>query len=192
MMLMSEEYYRMCEEEEEKKRQRVENIGCTLGLIALVAALFAAWWFAPAFADEVEDEEIPTEMIEKFVFCQPDSYVYIRARASKHAIEEGRLYLGDSVFVDRQVGQWSHCVGLACEAGEGWVKSDFLGEWEPEIYPDGMKMVTTKGRVNARFSINGKIRKRLGKGAAVTVWAIAEDWSVTSQGMIKSEFLEGI
>lgn len=191
MMLYPEKYYDDCYEQEEKRRTIIENILYSLGVVALLVALFFAWWLAPVFAcaDELEEDE-PKDLVEKFVFCQPDSYVNIRASASKHGIEEGRLYLGDNVFVDRTHGQWSHCVGLACEAGEGWIKSEFLGEMEPEVFTTGMKMRTTKGAVNARVSVGGKVRKKLGKGATVTVWASADDWSVTNQGMIMTDLLE--
>lgn len=194
MMLYSEEYYRKCAEEQERRQRRVENALFALGTIALLVALFCAWWFAPAFAraDEIEEDEMPEYLKEMYVMCQPDSYVNIRARANKHSQEEGRLYVGDMVLVDRQHGAWSHCVGLACEAGEGWVKTEFLDDWEPELFREGTKMVTVKDNVNARYSLNGKRRKLLRKGSKVTVWAISEDWAVTSQGMIMADLLGAV
>ena len=71
---------------------------------------------------------------------------------------------------------------------EGWIKEEFVFHDEPVILEHGNYEIT-KDRVFARYSINGKIRKVLNKGRHVTVYLLGQEWSVTSQGFIMTEFL---
>ena len=89
----------------------------------------------------------------------------------------------------KKQGRWYHCL-IPCEAGEGWIRGDFLSDFEPEIYPEGRTFRTTHGKVYARYSIRGNKRATLKKGAKVTVYMLADEWAVTSKGYIMTEFLE--
>jgi len=131
----------------------------------------------------------PEKPAEAWVMCQPDSSVNVRERPNKHSEVVCEAYAGDRITLDgKKQGRWYHCL-IPCEAGEGWIRGDFLSFYEPEYWPEGRKFETTAGNLNARFSIRGNIRKRLGKGVTLTVYLCSEEWSVTSQGFIQTKFL---
>lgn len=188
------EYLEQLRAEQQAREERREKMLymplCIVSTMLFCVIAFLVWWAAPALADEIED---PEELTEMFVICQPDSFVNIRARASKHAYLEGRLYLGDSVFVDAWHGSWAHCVNLGCEAGEGWVNVGYLAEMEPDVLVEAVQMRTTKANVNTRYCIGGKRRSCLRKrGTVVTVCAISDEWAVTNVGLIQANLLADV
>ena len=116
-----------------------------------------------------------------WVACQPDSFVNLRMFPSKKAEVVARLEMGQELKTDgKRQGHWLHW--------EGWIKEDFVFNDEPVILEHGNYEVT-KDNVYARFSKGGRIRKKLMKGRKVTVYLLGDEWSVTSQGFIKTEFL---
>ena len=122
-----------------------------------------------------------------WVMCQPDGEVRVRKKPSISSEEVARVYPMDEVVVDKVKNGWSHVI-IGCEAGEGW--NDHLTGSEPEFFPDGKIFIATRGKLAVRRSINGEIIKKIKKGTEVKVFYRSEDWSVTSIGYIKSEFLE--
>ena len=123
-----------------------------------------------------------------WVMCQPDSQVNIRGGPGQRYSVVAHRYAGDRVLLDgKKRGKWVHCV-LSCESGEGWIRRDFLSLDEPEDVGSGI-FITTVGRVNARYSAGGGIRKKLKEGTALTVSMVTAEWCVTSQGFIRTEFL---
>ena len=129
------------------------------------------------------------EIMDVWVACQPDSFVNIREFPSKKAEVAARVEAGQMLETDgKKKGNWLHCFYL-CEAGEGWIKEDFVFYDEPVILEHGNYEVT-KDNVFARYSRGGRIRKKLMKGREVTVYLLGQEWSVTSQGFIKTEFLK--
>lgn len=129
------------------------------------------------------------ETTKGWVMCQPDSWVYIREKPSKKAPLAARGFMGFEVELDgRKSGKWVHCI-VPCEYGEGWIREDFLSYCEPEeIGSENYKI--RKNNTWARYSAGGRTRRKLQKGAKVKVYMKTAEWSVTSQGFIRTELLE--
>lgn len=126
---------------------------------------------------------------EAWVMCNPESEVNVRNRPNKHATVEAHVYAGQKLELSgKKRGRWYHCY-VPCEAGEGWIREDYLSFTEPEVYEDGRTFETTCGNLFARYSIKGNRCAKLKKGVRVTVYLAADEWSVTSRGFIKTEFL---
>lgn len=139
---------------------------------------------AVAGADAVDN------LTEAWILCQPDSEVNLRASPSKSGRVEGRLFAGDLVLLDgKKHGDWVHAVGIPCEAGEGWINRGYVTEYYAELVEDYRCTVNRK-QVNARYCIGGKLRRKLRKGAEVSVYVMSGEWAVTSAGFVKTEFLE--
>lgn len=149
----------------------------------IVIVILAALLISTAAAEK------PTEA---WVMCQPDSQVNVRANPKNGSEVVAYAFPGDRIELSgKKKGRWYHCF-ISCEAGEGWIRSDFLSFYEPEIYPDGKVFVTTHGKLYARRSIGGTKRMTLKKGVKVTVYMMAAEWSVTDKGYIMTEFLEEV
>lgn len=128
------------------------------------------------------------DLIEYFVMCQPDSHVWVREFAKKTSAKTGYVELGDMVLTDEEcVNGYMHVYGIT-EAGEGWVHRGFLVDSEPVI-EEAEAWIDSKGRVACRRYVNGTRRKWLHKGDKVVIYAWSEEWSLTNQGFIKTEFL---
>ena len=123
-----------------------------------------------------------------YILCQPDSYVNARRFPKRGAEIAGRLELGERVETD-----WIKQNGFVLVYGfdgEAWVNMGFVTEY-PVTVGTVKAQVESKGRVACRRSINGTRRKWLYNGAEVTVYALADDWAVTSQGFIQTRYLGG-
>ena len=126
---------------------------------------------------------------EYFIICQPNSYVNVRISPKKDAAVIGRYELGQKVESDgkRQNG-FLHLTELSLENCEGWVSTGFVtGEMTIETRTARI----SRDKVACRRSIKGNRRKWLQKGDVVTVYAHSDEWAITSQGFIMTEFLEG-
>ena len=148
-------------------------------LAALILSLIIVF---PAYAETDE---------YAWVMCQPNSELVVRRSANKHSEEVARVFPGDRLLLTgRKQGRWYE-IELPCENGGGWVRGDFLSFSEPDVFEGGKTFVTTAGNLSARFSIRGNVRKKFKKkGVQVTVYLMADEWSVTSQGYIMTRFLE--
>ncbi len=130
-----------------------------------------------------------------WVMCQPDSKVNVRARPDKISEIVGVAYAGDRIeLTGKKSGLWLHCL-LPCEAGEGWIRGDYVAGSEPVIIDGGAKYKTKMSNVLARYSMRRKkesVRKRLEKDVWVTVYLLGDEWCVTSQGYIMTDLLEAV
>ena len=123
-----------------------------------------------------------------FTICQPDSSVCVREHAKRTSQQTGYLTLGDWVASDgRTENGYTHVIGIT-EAGEGWVFSGSLVEDEPVIEEKEAR-IKSNGRVACRRYVNGARRKWLKNGDKVVVYAWCEEWCITNQGFIKTEYL---
>lgn len=147
-------------------------------LIALILSFLIVF---PACAEEV------------WVMCQPNSEVMVRLSPNKHSEQTGRVFAGDRLeLTGRKSGRWYEAY-VSNEYGRGWIRGDYLSFSEPEVFKDGKQFRTTVGKLVARFSIRGNIRRKFkSAGAIVTVYLMADEWSVTSEGFIMTEFLEEV
>lgn len=124
-----------------------------------------------------------------WVLCQPDSFVYVREFPKRGADCAGYGYLGDRLTTDgRTKNGYLHIIGFECG---GWIHKGFVTDC-PVIVREYDAEIVSKGRVACRRYIGGTRRRWLKKGETVTVYASADDWSITSQGFVMSQFLREI
>ena len=121
-----------------------------------------------------------------YVLCQPDSFVYVRQFAKRDAEQAGYACLGDELTTDgKKKNGFLHVYGF--EDG-GWIYAGFVTR-----YPVTVELIETaiesRGRVACRRYIHGTRRKWLKNGQKVTVYAYADDWSITNQGFIQTQYL---
>lgn len=132
---------------------------------------------------------VAEKVTEAWVMCNPASEVNLRSRANKHSDVVARLCAGERLtLTGRKIGRW-YQVRYPCEAGEGWVRGDYLSMTEPKMFPEGELYETTHGSLYARYSIRGNKCAKLKKGVIVKVYLMAEEWSVTSRGYIMTKYL---
>ena len=125
-----------------------------------------------------------------YVLCAPKSYVNVRKTPCKSGEESGRLDCGDSVMTDgKKKNGYLHIYGIT-EDGEGWIFAGFVVDDEPVIEENCYASVAASGRVKARRYINGRRIHWLQPCTELKVYAMSAEWSVTSMGYVKTEFLE--
>lgn len=147
----------------------------------LIALLF---FIALIFATTCHSEELT----EAWVLCQPNSYINVRQFPKKTAEPTGYLMSGDLIFIDgTQKRGYMRIYGVT-EAGEAWVSKGYIVYSEP--YEDGHRYpVRSKGRVAARRTIGGTRRRWLRDGDILTVYMVSDEWCLTSQGFVKTDFI---
>jgi SH3-like domain-containing protein len=128
------------------------------------------------------------ELKTGWAMCKPDSCVNIRSRPNKHSSVVAHAYMGDEItLTGKKYGKWRHCI-FPCEAGEGWIRADYLSTDEPIDIGSG-RFEVEKNRTLVRVSAGGKIIRRLNAGDVVSVYLITNEWCVTNKGFIKTECL---
>lgn len=126
---------------------------------------------------------------EGWIMCQPDSYVNIRETPGNRGAVIGYLELGDSVETDGQNRNgYTHIIHASTESGEGWVASGYLVQDRPQI-ETVTAWVDAAGRVACRRAIGGNRRKWLHHGDQLTLYASSAEWSITSEGFIRTEYV---
>lgn len=130
------------------------------------------------------------ETTKAWIVCQPGDYVNARISASSRSECAGRFDGGDVIWVTgKQKGGFDQ-IDASLEVTIAWVCSGYIVYDQPE-YLDGMKMtVRSNGRVAARKRIGGQRRKWLHDGDVVKVYWKSDEWCVTSEGFVKTEFLQ--
>ena len=148
-------------------------------IIALVIVLTASIVCFTAFS----------ESSDKYIICNPESYVLVRKSPKNTAEATGRLDCGDTIQTDgKQKDGFLHILGVT-EFGEGWVFQGYIVDDEPMI-EQGKATVTANGRVAARKYIGSKEYKWVKVCTDVKLLARSEEWAVTDKGFIKTEYLE--
>ena len=140
-------------------------------LIVFLCLLMAV---SAAFADTV------------YVLCQPDSFVYVREFPKKGAQMAGYAELGDALETDG-VKRNGYLLVYGFE-GDAWISTGFV-TWYPVTVFKAKTQINSKGRVACRRSINGTRRKWLKDGSEVVIYAFADDWAITNQGFIQTQYL---
>ena len=159
----------------------------TIKIVALAAALTLLVIAAHMLLTGAIAEETTRTV---FVMCNPESYVNIRERPSKHARITGYALCGDGFETDGIVRDGFVHVQCPTELGEGWISSGFVTYTEPEEVGETW-IVDSNGRVAARSTIGGPRKKWLKKGKEVTVYYIA-DVAITNHGFVDAEFLSPV
>ena len=153
----------------------------------MVRIIAAMWIILIAVMIVLGAAKAEKELEEVWIFCQPDSFVYVRMFPKKDAPDIGRLELGESTWTDCETRNgYLHIYGhFECD---GWVHVGFVSRLPVTVTKTGAE-VLSKGRVACRRYINGTRRKWLKNGFKLTVYAYSEEWSITSEGFIKTKFL---
>lgn len=124
-----------------------------------------------------------------FILCNPESHVNVRKTPENDGIEIGRLDFGDGVQTDGRIRNgFLHVTGIT-EAGDGWIFTGYVVNDQPEKV-NAWATVTASGRVMAYRWINGRKNGWVKVCTDIRVLAISEEWSVTSRGYIRTEYLE--
>lgn len=118
------------------------------------------------------------------------TYVNIRMHPSTKSMSVGRLYCGDGIETDGVYKDgWMHCINLLCEMDEGWIYAGYMTDNEPEQIDTECK-INANGRVALRNQVNGDRIAWIQPGGKINVLWKSDEWSLTSRGYIKTEFLE--
>lgn len=146
-----------------------------IALIMLIAAIMAA------FSGMCEDYRI-------FILCDPKTPVNVRISPKRGAKITGRFDFGDWVETDgKEKNGYVHV--YAGDAGEGWICSGYVVDDQPEKVK-AMASVAATGRVMSYKRIGGKRKYWLEVGDEVKVYAMSDEWAVTSKGYIRTKYLE--
>lgn len=125
---------------------------------------------------------------EGWIMCQPDSFVNIRESPGKGGRVVGYLELGDAIQTGGHRNGYTHVTGISNESGEGWVASGYIVTDAPQVETVAAK-VDADGRVACRRAIGGNRRKWLHAGDALTLYASSAEWSITSEGFVKTQYI---
>lgn len=124
-----------------------------------------------------------------YVICTPDAEINVRERPKLRSNIVACMFFAQRVETDgKEENGFVHVVNLNADVTEGWVYKGLLVEDQP-IPSSGVAQVFNAGRVACREYTNGKVLRWLKDGTNVEVYAISEDWCVTENGYIKTEFL---
>lgn len=164
-------------------RDRKDLIYMICGIISigvLIGVAIASVIFCSTAYGETED---------RWVICQPDSFLNIREEPTKNANVCGWLFLGDQVQTDGKTnGGFIHIINASTESGDGWVAARYLMET-----PTKVRTVTgyieARSRVAVRSQPGGKRTRWAKPGETVTVYCYGSEWTVTNKGFIRSEFV---
>ena len=126
---------------------------------------------------------------EVYVICQPGDYVNVRLNPSRKSEAVGYADSGDYVLTDGKTKNGFLRVYGIGEMGVGWIHNGYVVEDEPQRV-NCTGIVTSKGKLAARKYIKGKVRKWLHNMDKIKVYWITDDWCVTSEGFVKTEFLD--
>lgn len=170
-----------------QKAKKVIMLACVLFVLFWLAVLLIC--AAEALVGLVAGARAEDELEEVWILCQEDSYVNIRRSANKKAKPEGRAFCGDSFRTDGKKKNGFLHVYASIEAGEGWIFGGYIVWDRPDRLGGEAWRICSNGRVAARRTVGGTRRKWLRDGEAVKVYWMAEEWSCTSQGFIKTRYL---
>ena len=124
-----------------------------------------------------------------FILCNPQSHVNVREWPKKGSAKTGWIMFGDSVLTDgKKKNGYLHVIGIT-ESGEGWIKAGYAIPDQP-VEVKATAAVSASGRV---MSYRNAGKNKLGWVpllAEMKVYALSEEWAVTSRGYIRRKYLE--
>ena len=112
--------------------------------------------------------------------------MYVREFPKKGAGVAGFAELGDALETDG-IRKNGYLLVYGFE-GDAWISLGFVTECPVTVFK-GKTQIHSKGRVACRRSINGTRRKWLKDGSEVVIYALSDDWAITNQGFIQTQFL---
>ena len=134
-------------------------------------------------------ESIHAEEGTRWVICQPDDVVMIREGPKKSRTATGELEPCEAVRTDGKTRNgFTHLIDMANESGDGWARSIYLVDEEPEVINRTARVVC-KGRLAARRCIGGERVRWLKSGQEVMVYYRTSEWCVTEYGYVMTMYL---
>jgi len=131
------------------------------------------------------------EVVECWVLCQPDSSVNLREKPKKTSFAFSEAEMCDKFYTDGKVKNgYLHLVNVPAETTEGWISNSYIVYDEPYKPLFNERCIISTSRVAARRTIGGKVRIWLHDGDVIKVFAISNEWCVTNQGFVKTQFID--
>lgn len=160
----------------------------TIALICAALIIMAAGYgIGSAIVARAEEKTITA-----WAFCKPGSQINVRQTPSKTGKVTGYLEIGDEFQTDGTSKNGFIRVYGVGEAAEAWVYAGYVVTEKPELIAERYR-VSARTRVACRKWVNGPLidgRCWMTNGANLTVYAIADDWAITSRGYVQTEWLE--
>ena len=127
-----------------------------------------------------------------YVFCDPDSFVTIRSEPKRKSVEVGGATFGSELKTDGKIRNgYLHVYDLAAEEDEGWISTGYV-VYDPPRVTDYKALVVSNGKLTARKSIGGKMKKMLRPMTEVKVFCESDEWCLTNYGYVMTYFLETV
>lgn len=127
-----------------------------------------------------------------YVFCDPDSFVTIRSEPKRKSVEVGGATFGSELKTDGKIRDgYLHVYDLAAEEDEGWISTGYI-VYDPPRVTDYKALVVSNGKLTARKSIGGKMKKMLRPMTEVKVFCESDEWCLTNYGYVMTEYLETV
>lgn len=147
-----------------------------IAIILLITAVYAA---GTALS---EDYKV-------FILCNPESHVNVRRSPKNGSEKTGWVMFADAVLTDGKTKNgYLHVIGIT-EDGEGWIKAGYTVKDQP-VKVKAWAAVSASGRV---MSYRNAGKNRIGWVpllAEMKVYALSDEWAVTSRGYIRRKYLE--
>ena len=134
-----------------------------------------------AFADEDE----------YYIICKPSGEVNVREMPKRRSRIIACVFFGQKMKSDgKEENGFIHVIDLNAEVNEGWIYKGLLIKDQP-IVDEGKAQIFKAKRVACRkyADCDSEVKKWLFAGENVKILAISEEWCVTENGYIKTEFL---
>lgn len=155
-------------------------------LIWIIVLALAAGFIGETVRIRAEAEDMTAA---GWVICQPGDYVNARRKASTRSESLGRLEAGYPLrLTGKTKNGFAQVTGLSLEETEGWVYAGYIVFDEP-VWIGKTMTIRANGRVAARKCADGERRCWVTDGSTVTVYWMAGEWSVTSKGFIRTEYI---
>jgi hypothetical protein len=164
----------------------LKKILITVLEIALIALFIMA---VLTVLDSFSIAEDSDGLFTAYVVCQKDDYVHARMKPTRKSQSVGRFDGGDEVVTDGYVKNgFLRCYGF--ETGVAWVHKGYVVYDRPEKVDGQTAYSVSRGTLNARRYIGGKVIHKLENLDEVKVYWWSDEWAVTSKGFIQTKYLE--
>lgn len=156
--------------------------------ILLIAGVIVALVFFLKDIGLAEDDYSDCE--EVYVLCSKSGYVTLRSAPRKSGIPFGGASCGAKLKTDgKKKNGFIHIVDVAAEESSGWISEEYIVYDEPELLEQNAFVVSI-GRLAARQSVGGKVRRWLKPMTELFIIYRTEEWCLTNYGYVQTQFLE--
>ena len=171
-----------------KKQTRTDLKKLIIVLIEFALMVAVAYALICGLESIAFSEDAP---VQAYVVCQPGDYVNARMSPSRKSTSVGRYESCDTVWLDgEEKSGFAHCVDTTFETCECWVYGGYIIYDEPEWMDGRTATVVSNGRLAARRNCTGSVRKWLNNGTEIQVYWLSDEWCVTDEGFVMTEYIE--